>query len=173
MKARWPYPLTIDGKVEEGSVDKDKKTEEEPKKVEEKKDKEKKDDEKEEEKKDDDKEEDKKEEKEEEKEEEKKEEVAKEEEKNDDAKAEGGNNKELWQFKVKRYPWAVSYGNKHLDKIVDAVKVAAGEVRQAPEIPEPANMDAESAKSVLAFLLKVKRYRKESLSKIYIITCYS
>jgi len=63
-----------------------------------------------------------------------------------------------WQFKVKRYPWAVSYGNKHLDRVMEAVKAAAS---LRPELDgrvvrEPNNMDAESAKSMLAFLLKVR-----------------
>ncbi len=56
-------------------------------------------------------------------------------------------------FKVKRYPWAVSYGNKHLDKIMELIKAAAA-TRQI-KIPDPKNMDAESAKSLLTFLLKV------------------
>lgn len=67
-------------------------------------------------------------------------------------KAEGSNT-DWWMFKVKRYPWAVSYGNKHVDKAVEAAKVLA-EQRQI-KLPSPKNMDSESAKSLLVFLLKV------------------
>ncbi len=161
LKSRWPYPTTRDAVVEEGPLEEDAAAEEVKGKktaAEEGGEKEEKGakEEKGEKEGGDTKEEEQKEEKKAEEEEEKKE------KENEDAAKEGekmevGNNKTLWQFKVKRYPWAVSYGNKHLDKLVDAVKVASSEVRQIPPIPEPGNMDAESAKSVLAFLLKVRK----------------
>ena len=58
-----------------------------------------------------------------------------------------------WFFKVKRYPWNVSYGNKHADKAIEATKTLLE--KQKVSLPPPSNMDAESAKSLLIFLLKV------------------
>ena len=58
-----------------------------------------------------------------------------------------------WFFKVKRYPWNVSYGNKHADKAIEATKTLLE--KQNVSLPPPSNMDAESAKSLLIFLLKV------------------
>lgn len=65
-----------------------------------------------------------------------------------------GNEEEFWQFKVKRYPWAVSYGNKHIDR---AIETAQSLIQQHHEItfPPPQNMDAESGKSILVYLIKV------------------
>jgi hypothetical protein len=59
-----------------------------------------------------------------------------------------------WFFKVKRYPWTVSYGNKHVDKAIEATKTLLE--KQNVNVPGPSNMDAESAKSLLIFLLKVR-----------------
>ena len=59
-----------------------------------------------------------------------------------------------WFFKVKRYPWNVSYGNKHADKAIEATKTLLE--KQKVSLPPPSNMDAESAKSLLIFLLKVR-----------------
>ncbi len=180
LKSRWPYPTTVDGRVEEGPIDGEDKEEGNNKKNKEEGEDKKK-EEGEEEKKDEEKKEegDKKEEEEGKKDDKEGENETKGKEEDDGSneddgkkKAEAKDDKALWQFKVKRYPWAVSYGNKHLDKLVDAVKVAASEVgagRQTslPDIPEPANMDAESAKSVLAFLLKVRiTFRKRLLHNV-------
>lgn len=56
-------------------------------------------------------------------------------------------------FKVKRYPWAVSYGNKYLDRTIEWTRSLLRS-RQVP-IPSPQNSDSESGKSILVFLLKV------------------
>ena len=53
---------------------------------------------------------------------------------------------------MKRYPWTVSYGNKHADKAIEATKTLLE--KQNVSVPPPSNMDAESAKSLLIFLLK-------------------
>ena len=58
-----------------------------------------------------------------------------------------------WLFKLKRQPWAVSYGNKKFDR---AVEIAQTLLRKS--ISPPKNTDSESGKSVLVFLLKVKKY---------------
>jgi hypothetical protein len=55
---------------------------------------------------------------------------------------------------VKRYPWAVSYGNKHVDRAIESTKELLAK-KPNINVPNPANMDAESAKSLLVFLLKV------------------
>ena len=57
-----------------------------------------------------------------------------------------------WLFKLKRQPWAVSYGNKKFDR---AVEIAQTLLRKS--ISPPKNTDSESGKSVLVFLLKVKK----------------
>ena len=67
-------------------------------------------------------------------------------------------------FQVKRYPWAVSYGNKHVDRAIESTKELLAK-KPNISVPNPANMDAESAKSLLVFLLKVNcrsRYKKSS-----------
>ena len=55
-----------------------------------------------------------------------------------------------WSWKVKRYPWRISYGNKLVDKAVDR---ASKMVRQI-SFPPPNNHDLESAKSLLVCLIK-------------------
>ena len=57
-----------------------------------------------------------------------------------------------WLFKMKRQPWAVSYGNKSFDK---AVEIAQTLLRKS--LPPPKNTDADSGKSILVFLLKVSK----------------
>ena len=57
----------------------------------------------------------------------------------------------VWVFKVKRQPWAVSYGHKHLDK---AMEMAQGLLHRP--FPPPSNTDSDSGKSILVFLLKVE-----------------
>ncbi len=59
----------------------------------------------------------------------------------------------VWLFKVKRYPWAVSYGNKYLDRTIEWTRSLLRS-RQVP-IPSPQNSDSESGKSALVFVLKV------------------
>ena len=59
----------------------------------------------------------------------------------------------VWVFKVKRQPWAVSYGHKHLDK---AIEMAQGILHRP--FPPPSNTDSDSGKSILVFLLKVIQY---------------
>ena len=172
LRARWPYPLTQDGRIkfeddeeeEEGGekTDGEKKEIEKKEETEEKKEGE----EKAEEKKDDEKEATEKKEEEEQKDDNKKEEEApKEEEEKKQEKTPQQLQQEQakllvqpWLFKVKRYPWAVSYGNKHLDTLIEAVKVVAA--RKDIKLPSPKNMDAESAKSLLVFLLKVRSFHK-------------
>ena len=55
-----------------------------------------------------------------------------------------------WLFKLKRQPWAVSYGNKSFDK---AVEIAQTLLHKS--LPPPKNTDTDSGKSILVFLLKV------------------
>jgi len=55
-----------------------------------------------------------------------------------------------WSWKVKRYPWRMSYGNKLVDRAVDR---ASKMVRQL-SFPPPSNHDLESAKSLLVCLMK-------------------
>ena len=59
-------------------------------------------------------------------------------------------NGEGWRWKVKRYPWRMSYGSKVVDRAVDR---ASRLVKQI-SIPPPANSDLESAKSVVVFIIK-------------------
>ena len=61
-----------------------------------------------------------------------------------------GSKSRVWVFKVKRQPWAVSYGHKHLDK---AIEMAQGILHRP--FPPPSNTDSDSGKSILVFLLKV------------------
>ena len=73
-------------------------------------------------------------------------------------KAATGSEPEHWYFKVKRYPWAVSYGNKHVDRLLESAKdllKQKGHPEVAGAMPGPKNMDAESGKSVIVFLMKV------------------
>eukprot|EP00096_Caligus_rogercresseyi_P014318 TRINITY_DN6810_c0_g1_i1.p1 TRINITY_DN6810_c0_g1~~TRINITY_DN6810_c0_g1_i1.p1 ORF type:complete len:634 (+),score=132.70 TRINITY_DN6810_c0_g1_i1:91-1902(+) len=54
-------------------------------------------------------------------------------------------------FKVKRYPWAHSYGHKDLDKVIlFATSLLPTQLSLAP----PKNMDTDSGKSLILFLLK-------------------
>lgn len=55
-----------------------------------------------------------------------------------------------WSWKVKRYPWRMSYGLKLVDRVVDR---AHRMVRQL-SFPPPSNNDLESAKSLVVFLMK-------------------
>ena len=55
-----------------------------------------------------------------------------------------------WSWKVKRYPWRMSYGNKLVDRAVDR---ASKMVRQL-SFPPPNNHDLESAKSLLVCLMR-------------------
>jgi hypothetical protein len=59
----------------------------------------------------------------------------------------------VWLFKMKRQPWAISYGNKQLDRVLEMAQT----VLKRPLRP-PKNMDADSGKSVLVFLLKVNLF---------------
>ena len=59
---------------------------------------------------------------------------------------------QIWLFKFKRYPWAISYGSKKVDKAVEAAKCV---FTQKLPIPPPNNTDPDSGKSVLIFILKV------------------
>ena len=55
-----------------------------------------------------------------------------------------------WLFKLKRHPWAISYGHKHIDR---AVELAQSLLHKA--IAPPKNTDADSGKSIIIFLLRV------------------
>ena len=55
-----------------------------------------------------------------------------------------------WLFKMKRHPWAVSYGHKHLDRAAEL----AQSLFHKPIAP-PKNTDVDSGKSVLIYLIKV------------------
>jgi hypothetical protein len=55
-----------------------------------------------------------------------------------------------WSWKVKRYPWRMSYGSKMVDRAVDR---ASKLVRQL-SFPPPNNNDLESAKSLVVFIIK-------------------
>ena len=55
-----------------------------------------------------------------------------------------------WSWKVRRYPWRMSYGIKLVDRAVDR---AAKMVRQI-SFPPPNNNDLESGKSLVVFLMK-------------------
>ena len=65
-------------------------------------------------------------------------------------------------FKVKRYPWAVSYGNKHVDRAVEVAKVVLAQ--RDISLPNPTNMDSESAKSLLCFVIKVQTYTNDLIN---------
>ena len=67
-----------------------------------------------------------------------------------DEELEAAGKSKVWVFKVKRQPWAVSYGHKHLDRAID---MAQGLLHRP--FPPPTNTDADSGKSILVFLLKV------------------
>ncbi len=58
---------------------------------------------------------------------------------------------------MKRYPWAVSYGNKFVDCTVDWTRSLIG--RQV-HISTPQNSDPESGKSVLVHIIKVCKESK-------------
>ena len=58
---------------------------------------------------------------------------------------------QIWLFKVKRYPWAISYGSKKIDRAVETAKHVLPQL----SIPPPHNMDPDSGKSLLIFVLKV------------------
>ena len=62
-----------------------------------------------------------------------------------------GFHEQVWLFKVKRYPWAISYGNKKVDRTVEAAKHLVPQLT----IPPPQNMDSDSGKSLIIFVLKV------------------
>ena len=55
-----------------------------------------------------------------------------------------------WLFKLKRHPWAISYGHKHIDRAVELAQT----LLHKPIAP-PKNTDADSGKSILIFLLRV------------------
>jgi len=59
---------------------------------------------------------------------------------------------QIWLFKVKRYPWAISYGSKKFDRTVETAKHLLPQL----SIPPPKNMDLDSGKSLLIFALKVQ-----------------
>ena len=66
-----------------------------------------------------------------------------------------------WLFKLKRHPWAISYGHKHLDR---AAEIAQSLLHKP--IAPPKNTDADSGKSILIFLLRVSfRLNTALLSK--------
>lgn len=56
-----------------------------------------------------------------------------------------------WLFKLKRHPWAMSYGHKHLDK---AAEMAQSLLHK--NLAPPKNTDVDSGKSILVFLIKVQ-----------------
>ena len=58
---------------------------------------------------------------------------------------------QIWLFKVKRYPWAISYGSKKMDRTVEAMKYLIPQF----SVPSPQNMDPDSGKSLIIFILKV------------------
>jgi len=63
-----------------------------------------------------------------------------------------------WMWKVRRYPWRISYGSKFVDRaVIRASKLvrqlSQDRLRQLP-IPPPSNSDMESAKSLVIFLIK-------------------
>jgi len=55
-----------------------------------------------------------------------------------------------WCWKVKRYPWRMSYGIKLVDRAVDR----ATKMMRQISFPPPNNSDLESAKSLVVFLVK-------------------
>lgn len=63
-----------------------------------------------------------------------------------------------WTWKVRRYPWRISYGSKFVDRAVNRAaklvrQLSQDRLRQLP-IPPPSNSDMESAKSLVIFLIK-------------------
>ena len=58
---------------------------------------------------------------------------------------------QIWLFKLKRYPWAISYGSRKIDRAVETAKHILPQL----SIPPPHNMDPDSGKSLLIFVLKV------------------
>ena len=58
---------------------------------------------------------------------------------------------QVWLFKMKRYPWAISYGSKKLDRTIETMKYLLPQI----SIPSPQNMDPDSGKSLIIFILKV------------------
>ena len=67
----------------------------------------------------------------------------------------------VWVFKVKRQPWAVSYGQKHLDRAID---MAQGLLHRP--FPPPTNTDSDSGKSTLVLFLKTSS-RSENQCCLY------
>ena len=63
----------------------------------------------------------------------------------------GSSYEHIWLFKVKRYPWAISYGKKKLDRTIEATKYLLPQL----SIPSPQNTDPDSGKSLIIFILKV------------------
>lgn len=55
-----------------------------------------------------------------------------------------------WLFKLKRQPWAMSYGNKSIDIFMDLAQTMVHKPFSSPK-----NTDADSGKSIVIFLLKV------------------
>ena len=65
----------------------------------------------------------------------------------------GSSSEPIWLFKVKRYPWAISYGSKKLDRTIETTKYLLPQL----SIPSPQNMDPDSGKSLIIFILKVHK----------------
>ena len=53
-----------------------------------------------------------------------------------------------WEWRVKRYPWRISYGAKLVDR-------TASRMARLVKLPAPRHHDLESAKSMLIFCIKV------------------
>ena len=62
--------------------------------------------------------------------------------------AAGSSVEQIWLFKVKRYPWAISYGNKKLDRTIETMKYLVPQF----SIPSPQNMDPDSGKSLISLV---------------------
>jgi len=64
----------------------------------------------------------------------------------------------VWLWKVRRYPWRISYGSKFVDRAVGRATKLVRQISQdrLPQlgIPPPNNSDMESAKSLIVFLIK-------------------
>ena len=58
---------------------------------------------------------------------------------------------QIWLFKLKRYPWAISYGSKKVDRAVETARHLLPHI----SFSSPQNMDPDSGKSLLIFILKV------------------
>ena len=69
-----------------------------------------------------------------------------------------------WLFKLKRQPWAVSYGNKSFDK---AVEIAQTLLHKS--LPPPKNTDTDSGKSILVFLLKVSPTKQRNQKAAFVV----